>query len=931
MRKLRILVAALILAGVASPVLAQEFSENFDSYPSGAALHGVGGWQGWDNVAGAGAPTSSKYAYSPKNSVEIVGSADLVHEFTPNGGKWELSIMQYIPSGTSGIQYFILMNQYSSGRDWSVQTQYNLANGTITPDYHTTNSGKTIVYDKWVQIRVIIDLTANTCEEYYDGVLIASGVWDDNNHTTLEAIDLYGNGASSIYYDDLQLTAYLEPTPADGAVDVVREPTLSWKGAAAPTYNVYLGTSYADVAAATAANPLGVLVGSGLSTANFEPDRLDLGQTYYWRVDRVTAEGVRKGRVWSFTSEPFSYAMPTAAITATASSAASPTMQAVRTIDGSGLNANDGHSARSEDMWLSVMGDLQPWIQYAFDKTYCLDKMLVWNSNQLIEPLLGFGVKNVTVEVSVDGQTWTTQGDYEFAQAAGLEGQPADTTVDFGGIPVQYVRLAIQNNWGGGVPQYGLSEVRFFWIPKSAREPKPASGATGVSADTTLSWRAGRDAAQHQVFLGTEAGSLALAGTTSEASYSPQLAFNQTYFWKVVEVNQAQTPSAWESDVWSFATGSFLTVDDFEAYTDDEGSRIYEFWIDGVTDNKSGSTVGYMQAPFAERTIVHGGRQSMPLMYDNSASFSVSEAARTFDTPQNWTVKEATTLSLWFRGQAPAFAQLANGNLVMNGIGADIWGSSDAFRYAYKSLTGDATIVARVESLFNSNAWAKGGVMIRQSTDAGSMYAFMPITPGGSSGGNGASFQYRLTNGGSAANNDNTGSVVGAPYWVKLERKGNAFSGFISPDGATWTQLGTAQTIPMTGPVLIGLALCSHNASVATAAEFSNVAITGNVTGSWQVAEIGQTQPAGNSIEGLYLSVTDSSGKSKVVQHPDPAATAVIAWRQWMIPLSEFTAAGVKTNAVKSLVIGVGNKAAPVKGGAGVVFIDDIGFGLPQP
>jgi len=338
-----------------------------------------------------------------------------------------------------------------------------------------------------------------------------------------------------------------------------------------------------------------------------------------------------------------------------------------------------------------------------------------------------------------------------------------------------------------------------------------------------------------------------------------------------------------------------------------------------------------MQAPFAERTIVHGGRQSMPLMYDNSASFSVSEAARTFDTPQNWTVKEASTLSLWFRGQAPAFAQLANGNLVMNGIGADIWGTSDAFRYAYKSLTGDATIVARVESLFNSNAWAKGGVMIRQSTDAGSMYAFMPITPGGSSGGNGASFQYRLTNGGSAANNDHTGSVVGAPYWVKLERKGNAFSGFISPDGATWKQLGTAQTIPMTGPVLIGLALCSHNASVATAAEFSNVAITGNVTGSWQVAEIGQTQPAGNSIEGLYLSVTDSSGKSKVLQHPDPAATAGIAWRQWMIPLSEFTSAGVKANAVKSLVIGVGNKAAPVKGGAGVVFIDDIGFGLPQP
>ncbi|HSW01071.1 MAG TPA: hypothetical protein VLI39_12920 [Sedimentisphaerales bacterium] len=217
--------------------------------------------------------------------------------------------------------------------------------------------------------------------------------------------------------------------------------------------------------------------------------------------------------------------------------------------------------------------------------------------------------------------------------------------------------------------------------------------------------------------------------------------------------------------------------------------------------------------------------------------------------------------------------------------------------------------------------------MIRQSTDAGSMYAFMPITPGG----NGASFQYRLTNSGSAANNDSTGSVVGTPYWVKVERKGNAFSGFISADGKTWTQLGAAQTITMTGPVLIGLALCSHNALVVTGAEFSNVATTGNVTGSWQVAEIGLTQLAGNSIEGLYLSVTDNSGRSKVVQHPDPAATASILWRQWTIPLSEFTAAGVKTNAVASLVIGMGNKAAPVKGGAGTVFIDDIGFGIPLP
>ena len=69
----------------------------------------------------------------------------------------------------------------------------------------------------------------------------------------------------------------------------------------------------------------------------------------------------------------------------------------------------------------------------------------------------------------------------------------------------------------------------------------------------------------------------------------------------------------------------------------------------------------------------------------------------------------------------------------------------------------------------------------------------------------------------------------------------------------------------MTGPVLIGLAVCSHDAAIVTGAEFSNIAFTGNVTGTWQIAEIGVAQPTGNSVEGLYLTVKDSSGKSKTV------------------------------------------------------------------
>jgi len=579
-------------------------------------------------------------------------------------------------------------------------------------------------------------------------------------------------------------------------------------------------------------------------------------------------------------------------------------------------------------MWVSS-GVGPNWIRYEFDASYKLYEMWVWNSNQMVEQFVGFGAKDVTVEYSVDGTNWVTlEGVPQFAQATGLATYTANTIVDFGGAMAKFVKLTINSNWGGVMPQTGLSEVRFYYAPVQARAPIPADGATGVALEAQLTWRPGREVISHKVFFGPDSQAVAerlvVGDVVAEPTYLPAaMNFGTKYYWMVDEIGQE---GSYPGNLWSFTTQEFAVIDDFESYNDDN-NRIYDAWIDGVTTQASGSTVGYMEAPFAERRIVHGGAQSMPLLYDNSASPFVSEAERTFDPVRNWTTNGAETLSLWIRGSMPAFLETASGTILMNAIGADIWGTSDAFRLAYKTLNGDGTIVARVESIANSNAWAKGGVMIRQSVDPGSVHAFMPITPGGSSGGNGASFQRRLTPGGDSTNSDNPGPVVAAPYWVKLERKGNAFSGFISPDGVTWTQLGTAQTIPMTGPVLIGLALCSHDAAVATGAEFSNVSMTGNVTGSWQVAEIGAPQPIGNSPESIYVTVKDSAGKSKTLMHPDVFASARPSWVQWKIPLSEFTSGGVNLTRIKSMVIGVGNRTSPVKGGTGTVYIDDIGFG----
>jgi hypothetical protein len=447
-------------------------------------------------------------------------------------------------------------------------------------------------------------------------------------------------------------------SPANDATDVPRDATLNWTvGQYASTHDVYLGTTFADVNTAARTAAKGVLVSQGQTDPTFRPDGVfAYGQTYYWRIDEVnkTPDGtVFKGNVWSFTVEPYSYLITGVKATASGSQAG---MGPEKTVDGSGLTG-DLHGTDDTTMWISS-GTSPNWIQYQFDKVYKLDKLLVWNANQTIESVLGFGAKEVKVEYSADGVTWTALADVpQFAQAPGQVGYAANTTVSFGGAMAQYVKLTITSTWGGVGSITGLSEVQFSYIPVQARAPQPAAGATGVDPRSVLSWRAGREAAQHQVYVSTDANQVgsdaALVGTVSNASFDAGgvLQLGQTYYWEVNEVNDAATPPAWEGDVWSFSTALVLAVDDMESYNDEEGkdTRIYEVWVDGYGTKTNGSQVGYDSAPFAERTVFHGGSQSMPLQYNNTTA-AYSEAARTFDPPQDWTLFGVKGLTLWFWG-----------------------------------------------------------------------------------------------------------------------------------------------------------------------------------------------------------------------------------------------------------------------------------------
>ena len=132
----------------------------------------------------------------------------------------------------------------------------------------------------------------------------------------------------------------------------------------------------------------------------------------------------------------------------------------------------------------------------------------------------------------------------------------------------------------------------------------------------------------------------------------------------------------------------------------------------------------------------------------------------------------------------------------------------------------------------------------------------------------------------------------------------------------------------MAASVYIGLAVTSHDAALTTVAEFSNVSTTGAVTGSWQALAIGATMPT-NDPASLYLTVEDKAGKSKTVVNANASATTVSAWTEWRIPLSDLSAAGVNLSSVKKITIGVGDKTSPKAGGAGMLYLDDIGFGHP--
>ncbi|MCP4255908.1 MAG: hypothetical protein GY774_00100 [Planctomycetes bacterium] len=407
-----------------------------------------------------------------------------------------------------------------------------------------------------------------------------------------------------------------EPDPADGSFHHDTWATVTWTaGYMAASHDVYFSDNLADVQARGADAFIGnqTLTNFVVGFPGFPfPDGLVPGTTYYWAIDEIEADGTKvEGNIWSFQVPPKTAYNP---------------------------DPVDGAEAVDPNVTLTWEKGFGALLNYVY-----------------------FGDDFDTVSNAAGAMPWG---------APNFKPGPLELGKVF------YWRI---DAFHGAETLKG--DVWSFSTPGAVGTPEPANGAVDVKQTQILTWIASDNATSHEVYFGVDkdavrsadAGSPEYKGskTIGSESHDPgKLEWDSTYYWRVDEV---ETGGTQKGIVWSFTTANFLIVDDMEAYNDLDpadpaSNRIFLAWLDGFGDPTNGSLVGYDNPPFAEQTIVHGGLQSMPFSYDNSAG--KSEATLTLTYPLDWTEKDVDTLTIWFRGSSANTTEtlyvILNGNAVVD-------------------------------------------------------------------------------------------------------------------------------------------------------------------------------------------------------------------------------------------------------------------------
>ncbi|MBN2314009.1 MAG: hypothetical protein JXM79_08770 [Sedimentisphaerales bacterium] len=428
-----------------------------------------------------------------------------------------------------------------------------------------------------------------------------------------------GSSNSKICFVDImgvELKKAYGPIPSDGALIEETWVAMGWTpGESAVSHDVYMGE---DLDAVTNAdNTSDVFIGNQTTTelmVGFPgfpyPEGLVPGTTYYWRIDEVEADGVTiyKGDVWSFS--------------------------------------------------------IPPKTAYEPDPADCAE--FVDETNVTLKWTPGYGAKLHTVYFGDDYDTVNN------AVGGSMQGT---TSYKPGALEQEKVYYWRVDEFDAAQTYKG--DVWCFTTPGAVGNASPANGASDVAmTGTVLTWTPSASAASHAVYFGTDKDAVRAADSSSpeykgsvalgaESYDLGKLVWHTTYYWRVDEVGQGKTV---KGPVWTFVTAAFIAVDDFESYTDNdlEGEAIWQSWVDGYDNPSNGSQAGYLTPPYAEQTTVHGGNQSMPLIFDNSPTAAAySEATLTLSYPRDWTEEGVSELSLWFFGNPlnaaePLYLSVAN-------------------------------------------------------------------------------------------------------------------------------------------------------------------------------------------------------------------------------------------------------------------------------
>ncbi|HEY7640190.1 MAG TPA: FG-GAP-like repeat-containing protein, partial [Steroidobacteraceae bacterium] len=423
---------------------------------------------------------------------------------------------------------------------------------------------------------------------------------------------------------------------------------------------------------------------------------------------------------------------------------------------------------------------------------------------------------------SADGVTWTQRG-----------------TITLTGLPTSVlIGVAYTSHVDGSVGNAALDNVSVTGANPPVQDTIAPTVPTNLQATAIsssridLTWNASSDTggsglSGYRVFRNGNPTPIATVSTTSYSDTG--LAASTLFTYTVRAVDGASNVSA-DSAPASATTQSQPTTDTTppgvpaNLQASAVGSNRIDLSWNAVTDNAGGSGLaGYRifrdggTTPIATVTATSYSNTSL------AANTSYSYAVRSYDNAGNESASSGTAsattaaAATWSNGDIGAVAAAGsfteNGtSLSISGSGADIWGTADEFQFAYRTLTGDGELVARVNTITNPNVWSKVGLMVRESLGAGSRHGTMYL-----SSGKGSSFQYRQNNGGTSAG-DNGDNVLTLPRWIRIQRAGDVVRGYFSPDGVNWTQRGTITLASLPATVYVGVAMTSHlDGTIATA------------------------------------------------------------------------------------------------------------------